>query len=181
MFAKTDLVHAQQEGYTLEEICDGLCYGLARNIVDTLFAGEHPFGPIICAGGVSRNRAVIRHIGSVIGEELLVHEQSHLFGALGAALNLLEERRPSSEVNLVSIDDLLIDERRTKKLFPPPSGTAPFRLSGVRRDGELHLSIRRREILSWGRSRSLWGAEAAAPVPRCFWGSISAPPAQRLF
>ncbi|MCP4369287.1 MAG: CoA activase, partial [Deltaproteobacteria bacterium] len=25
VFAKTDLVHAQQEGYTLDEICDGLC------------------------------------------------------------------------------------------------------------------------------------------------------------
>jgi len=30
VFAKTDLVHAQQEGYSLEEICDGLCYGLAK-------------------------------------------------------------------------------------------------------------------------------------------------------
>jgi activator of 2-hydroxyglutaryl-CoA dehydratase len=37
VFAKTDLAHAQQEGYTLPEICDGLCHGLARNIVDTLF------------------------------------------------------------------------------------------------------------------------------------------------
>ena len=36
VFAKTDLVHAQQEGYTLAEICDGLCYGLAKNIVDTV-------------------------------------------------------------------------------------------------------------------------------------------------
>ena len=37
VFAKTDLIHAQQEGYSLSEICDGLCYGLAKNIVDTLF------------------------------------------------------------------------------------------------------------------------------------------------
>ena len=25
VFAKTDLIHAQQEGYSLSEICDGLC------------------------------------------------------------------------------------------------------------------------------------------------------------
>jgi activator of 2-hydroxyglutaryl-CoA dehydratase len=37
VFAKTDLIHAQQEGYSLGEICDGLSYGLAKNIVDTVF------------------------------------------------------------------------------------------------------------------------------------------------
>ena len=42
VFAKTDLVHAQQEGYLLEEICDGLCWGLAKNIVDTLFKDGNP-------------------------------------------------------------------------------------------------------------------------------------------
>ncbi|MCG8553612.1 MAG: CoA activase, partial [Desulfobacterales bacterium] len=31
VFAKTDLIHAQQQGYDLKQICDGLCYGLARN------------------------------------------------------------------------------------------------------------------------------------------------------
>ncbi len=40
VFAKTDLVHAQQEGHSLESICDGLCGGVAKNIVDTLFTGE---------------------------------------------------------------------------------------------------------------------------------------------
>jgi activator of 2-hydroxyglutaryl-CoA dehydratase len=35
VFAKTDLVHAQQEGCSLAQICDGLCLGLARNIFDT--------------------------------------------------------------------------------------------------------------------------------------------------
>jgi len=37
VFAKTDLIHAQQEGYSLREISDGLCEGLAKNVVDTLF------------------------------------------------------------------------------------------------------------------------------------------------
>jgi activator of 2-hydroxyglutaryl-CoA dehydratase len=40
VFAKTDLIHAQQEGYRIEEICDGLCFGLAENIVDALFVEE---------------------------------------------------------------------------------------------------------------------------------------------
>ena len=36
VFAKTDIVHAQQTGYSLEEICDGVCKGLADNIADIL-------------------------------------------------------------------------------------------------------------------------------------------------
>ena len=36
VFAKTDLCHAQQAGYSLAEICNGLCLGLARNIADTI-------------------------------------------------------------------------------------------------------------------------------------------------
>ena len=42
VFARTDLVHAQQAGCSVEEICDGLCRGLAQNIADTLLGGEKP-------------------------------------------------------------------------------------------------------------------------------------------
>ena len=85
VFAKTDLVHAQQEGYTLEQICDGLCYGLAKNIVDTLSMDKDLFDPVIFTGGVSRNRAVVRHIRSITGKEILVDETG-VYGAVGAAL-----------------------------------------------------------------------------------------------
>jgi len=89
VFAKTDLVHAQQEGYTLAEICDGLCHGLAKNIVDTAFVGEKPNDPVIFTGGVSRNRAVVRHIENMIGLKVIVEKT--LYGAAGAALNLLQD------------------------------------------------------------------------------------------
>jgi len=92
VFVKTDLIRFQQEGYTLAEICDGLCYGLAKNIFDTLFVGDRPLVPIILTGGVSKNRAVVKHIRSMVGENVLVHEQSHHFGAVGAALNLINEQ-----------------------------------------------------------------------------------------
>ncbi len=45
VFAKTDLIHAQAEGWSVGSICEGLCHGLARNIADTLFPGESPRGP----------------------------------------------------------------------------------------------------------------------------------------
>ena len=48
VFAKTDLIHAQQEGYSLGEICDGLSYGVAKNIVDTVFH-DHSFDNVVAA------------------------------------------------------------------------------------------------------------------------------------
>jgi len=89
VFAKTDLIHAQQEGWKIEEICDGLSEGLARNIADTLFPGEHPKAPVFMAGGVSRNRAVIRHLSELAGSPIATDEMSHIYGAIGACLSLL--------------------------------------------------------------------------------------------
>jgi len=89
VFAKTDLVHAQQEGYGLPAICDGLCAGVARNIVDTLFTGDVIHGPVLLAGGVARNPAVVRHLRSFLDVDLIV-EEALPYGAAGAALKLLE-------------------------------------------------------------------------------------------
>ncbi|MBI5665307.1 MAG: CoA activase [Nitrospirae bacterium] len=120
VFAKTDLVHAQQEGYSLEEICDGLCYGLAKNIVDTLIKGEQTNPPVIFTGGVSRNRAVARHIQSIIGLNIIADELSYLYGAIGAGLNLLDEpiRRDKTDIN--SVDDIIIHMPLKKKHYYEP-------------------------------------------------------------
>jgi len=86
VFAKTDLIHAQQAGYSLESICDSLCRGLARNLADTLFDSSNIDGEIVFAGGVSKNKAVGRHLESITGTKLVVHELSQFFPAIGAAL-----------------------------------------------------------------------------------------------
>lgn len=90
VFAKTDLAHAQQEGFRLEAICDGLCHGVARNIVDTLFTGEVVLGPLLVCGGVTRNRAVVEHLRRLTGLPLVVADTVPL-AAAGAALKALEE------------------------------------------------------------------------------------------
>jgi activator of 2-hydroxyglutaryl-CoA dehydratase len=123
VFAKTDLVHAQQEGCTMAEICDGLCHGLAKNIVDTAFAGESPNDPIIFTGGVSRNRAVVQHIERLIGRKVIVEKT--LYGAAGAALNLIEERAAgnryavSGRTLYASVDQLII-QRPVKRSYDHP-------------------------------------------------------------
>ena len=86
VFAKTDLIHAQQEGYGIEQICDGLCYGLSKNIVNTLFKFNHSGEKIIFCGGVSLNESVKKHLEKMTNCQFITDSNSKFYGAAGAAL-----------------------------------------------------------------------------------------------
>jgi len=90
VFAKTDLIHAQQEGWALSEISDGLCSGLARNIADTLFPAEQLASPTVMVGGVALNRRVVQHLSAIAGTEILCDENAALYGAIGAVQRALQ-------------------------------------------------------------------------------------------
>jgi len=116
VFAKTDLIHSQAEGYTLEEICDGLCLGLAKNIADTLVTDEAPPEPIVLAGGVARNEAVVHHLKHLLSAPIHTGELSHIYGAYGAALVQLERMENAAE-------DDLEHRSRTADTLPQSEGT----------------------------------------------------------
>ena len=115
VFAKTDLIHSQQEGYSIHEICDGLCYGLARNIADTLFASKKPAQPVAIVGGVSLNKAVIKHLETILDATVIVPELSHLYGSLGAALWAVS-RADGSEMPIEFNHELELKEYNYEKL-----------------------------------------------------------------
>jgi len=91
VFARTDLVHAQQAGYSLEEISDGLCRGLAQNIADALLGGESPGKLVVFAGGVALNAAVRKHLEELFGVPVIAHAHAPVFAAIGAALCLRDQ------------------------------------------------------------------------------------------
>ncbi len=82
VFAKTDLIHAQQEGYSLEEICDGLSYGLAKNIADAVFI-NNTCKSVVVAGGVALNKAVVKHLEKLVNITIITDEYANLYGAIG--------------------------------------------------------------------------------------------------
>jgi predicted CoA-substrate-specific enzyme activase len=119
---KTDLTHAQQEGYSLEAIADGLCRGLAGNLLDVLLDGHPPAEPLVFCGGVSRNTAVARHIADLTGITPVVDEDSPLYGALGAAWEAAEQELAEAE-SRNNPDDILavpVDIDRTEGFHYPP-------------------------------------------------------------
>jgi len=100
VFAKTDIIHRQQEGYSLEEICDGLCLGLANNIADTLDLKDKGLSPVVFSGGVSLNGAVLKHLRRISGQEIQVPDNSHILAAIGVVQLLIEENIPAQDLFL---------------------------------------------------------------------------------
>ncbi len=128
VFAKTDLIHAQQKGYSLEAICDSLCKGLADNIADTLFNKSFPVAPVIMTGGVSRNRSVVGHLEEILGEEIRIHPHSQHLPAIGASSLLLESILKGREPQPLSLREIL-PEQGTKDYYFEPL-TTPGAVSG---------------------------------------------------
>ena len=119
VFAKTDLIHAQQEGYSIGQISDGLCEGLAKNVVDTLITETGVPEPLVLAGGVSMNDAVVKHLAAMLKAEPVIAEYAHLYGSIGAALLFMEETAPLP-LSVQTWDDLFIKQTHEKSYGYPP-------------------------------------------------------------
>ena len=91
VFSKTDLVHAQQEGYTLAQICDGLCHGLARNITGTLSMDRDLLEPVIFTGVF-----VIYQDTNIFFPKLTIIRFDVFFDVLPKSSGLLEKERYAS-------------------------------------------------------------------------------------
>ncbi|MFA5902696.1 MAG: acyl-CoA dehydratase activase [Desulfobacula sp.] len=123
VFAKTDLIHAQQEGYGIEQICDGLCYGLSKNIVNTLFKFNHSGEKIIFCGGVSLNESVKRHLETMTNCQFITDSNSKFYGAAGAALCLMDDILKDKifhEAAFLTPEDIFLKTHHQNHLLYPP-------------------------------------------------------------
>ena len=120
VFSKTDIIHAQQRGYSVNSICNSLCKGLAENIINTVFNRDTPAWPLLLTGGVSRNLVVREYLEKQLKTTFLYHEDSHLFGAMGAALLLLKEKTGFIPLNIRSFEDILVQTDTEKQYFHKP-------------------------------------------------------------
>lgn len=90
VFAKTDIIHRQQEGIRTPDILLGLCYAMIKNYKATIVRDLLVDKPVAFCGGVTKNRGVIRAIKEVFGlqeDELIVPAYASFAGAAGAALH----------------------------------------------------------------------------------------------
>ena len=99
VFAKTDMIHAQQKGYSTEQILRGLCDAVARNYKSSLVKGRAVVPPVAFIGGVAMNEGVrnaLREAFKLKEADLLIPEHYAWLGAVGAAMLESEEYRKRS-------------------------------------------------------------------------------------
>jgi predicted CoA-substrate-specific enzyme activase len=96
VFAKSDMIHAQQKGFTPEEILKGLCDAVARNFKSAITKGKKILPEVCFVGGVPSNRGVVQALESAFGWEagtLIVPQDHAAFGAIGSAILAEESSR----------------------------------------------------------------------------------------
>jgi predicted CoA-substrate-specific enzyme activase len=95
VFAKSDMIHAQQKGYSPAEILRGLCDAVARNFKSSIVKGRPVETPVALIGAVSQNSGVtaaLREAFSLPEGGLFVPEHYAWCGAIGTAI--LEDEEP---------------------------------------------------------------------------------------
>jgi len=142
VFAKSDMIHAQQKGYSPAEILRGLCDAVARNFKSSILRGRHVTPPAAFIGAVSQNKGVanaLREAFNLAESDLIVPELYAWCGAIGTAILESEERRKrsfyeihrlrqhASEERSIDAKPLLLDKvvllrDRVPKYAPPPDG-----------------------------------------------------------
>jgi predicted CoA-substrate-specific enzyme activase len=103
VFAKSDMIHAQQKGYTPAEVLKGLCEAIARNFKSSIVKGKKVEKPVVFAGGLARNAGVVEALRDLfrMGHgDLIVPVQDAWMPAIGAALAERDAEIPSGTPDL---------------------------------------------------------------------------------
>ncbi len=141
VFARSDMIHAQQKGHTPAEILRGLCDAVARNFKGSVVKGRKVAPPVALIGAVSQNAGVVEALRRAfkLGDgELIVPEHYAWCGAIGCAtLEAAEPRKRSfrdihqlrqhgglegraHETPVLSLADVALLRHRVAPYAPPP-------------------------------------------------------------
>jgi len=127
VFAKSDMIHLQQQAVPDYDIVAGLCFGMARNFKAALARGRDLQTPIAFVGGVASNAGMVRAFREVFElseDNFRVPEHHDRLPAIGAALLL------QRSADLDSPQPLELDEAALEKLLAhrdaPASRIAPL-------------------------------------------------------
>ncbi len=123
VFAKSDMIHLQQQATPTCDIIAGLCLALARGLKSNLGCGRQFIKPIIFTGGVAANAGVVRAFEEVLDlepGELVVPADHFYTGALGA---VLVQRGRADDSSAARLETARLDEylgRRDLELADAP-------------------------------------------------------------
>jgi sugar (pentulose or hexulose) kinase len=73
-------------GHPREDIIAGVCRAVASNYINNVGKGKKICSPVVFQGGVSKNIGVVRAFEDLLHCPVIVDENGHLMGAMGAAI-----------------------------------------------------------------------------------------------
>jgi predicted CoA-substrate-specific enzyme activase len=127
VFAKSDMIHAQQKGYSPAQILRGLCDAVARNFKSAIVKGRPVEAPVALIGAVSQNAGVTHSLREAFGlsaDQLIVPAEYAWCGAIGTAILEAEEPRKRSILE--------IHRLRQHETDPSPHDTRPLSRENMR-------------------------------------------------
>ena len=104
VFAESDLVHKIQMGHPREDIIAGVCRAVASIYLNNVGKGKKISSPVVFQGGVSKNAGVVHAFEELLNCPILVDENGHLMGAMGAAI--LAKRSVRREIFDFSVENM---------------------------------------------------------------------------
>ncbi|MFA6470960.1 MAG: acyl-CoA dehydratase activase [Candidatus Latescibacterota bacterium] len=144
VFAKSDMIHAQQRGYQPDEVLKGLCNAVSRNFKSVISRSKKVVPPVYFIGGVAMNSGMLHSVKEVfeLGDnDIVVPGTMCWLGALGCAI--LSQGVPPVEIKRItqkpsyefpsmeklSLHDVkLLRENISPFIFPPGKGRIPVYL-----------------------------------------------------
>lgn len=110
VFAKTDMIHLQQEGTPVHDIVAGLCYAMARNFKSNIGKGKEFLKPIVFQGGVAANAGMIKAFEDILElrqGELIIPKHFNVMGAIGSVFTIIDKGIHSPFRGLKEIEEYL--------------------------------------------------------------------------
>lgn len=118
VFAKSDMIHLQQQATPDYDIVAGLCYAMARNVKSNLATGKEIVKPVAFQGGVAANKGVVRAFEDVLElgrGGLIVPKHFASMGAIGAVL-IAMDKKANSRISDLRAFDTHLRELAEKKI-----------------------------------------------------------------
>ena len=86
VFMDSELVVALQQGASVDNLCAGLAYSVARNYLDKVVASRPIGKTVVFQGGTASNAAVVAAFSRILRRNINIHPYNRLSGAIGAAM-----------------------------------------------------------------------------------------------
>jgi predicted CoA-substrate-specific enzyme activase len=125
VFAKTDIIHHQQEGVSIPDILMGLAYSVVRNYKCAVIKRLPIVPPVLFVGGVANNQAIIKALKDILqlnSDELVIPKNFDVISAVGAALIAFKGKHSLSiKTLLTTLNNQTHPPENAEVCYPPLS------------------------------------------------------------